>query len=67
MKLRTRQLQNGKWIAEVKKWYGWRAIWFMGDVLWLESAGNRYYYNCFKDSEREALEILNEYKSRKGL
>lgn len=66
MVTRIRILSNGKWVAEVRKWYGWCGIWgYQGGYT--AATWDMSYAFCWENTEQEAKNQLNNYFAQRGI
>lgn len=76
MELRTRELPNGKWITEARRWFGWRGVYLQPTftrgsfevgkgIRWADfpRPGSIHYELSWHETEQDALAHLNEVRS----
>jgi hypothetical protein len=68
MKVRIRQLKNGKWVGEVHGLFRWRGIdaqqYGLGDA---HIPGSQRYTRCWCDTEEQVETVIRNYVSFYGV
>jgi hypothetical protein len=75
MQLRVRELANGMWVCEAKRWWHkWRAVEVVnyyqrggiGKLIYTHGVGSPEYAWCWKHSEHKALGVMRLVESVLG-